>query len=361
MPEFAVRDIRPNPFRHIERYPINREKVAALRESLRTTGFWDNVVARQGENGHPELAYGHHRQVALKEEFGSDHKVNLIIRLLDDEHMLQIMARENMEEWGTSAAIEQETVRAVVEAYAEGKIGLAKPEGRTDLRYAPSFVAGEHKRVTAEFPYTAQTVAKFLGWMQPSGKAQAKVGYALGALELIEKKILSEIDFENLSTKDAQAVVQETRKAQVGDEAAARLAEKEQKPEKAIQHRKTAKKKAAAAGKAVSRGIKKGEGYRNAPKLAAKAVEKEQGQGPPPHVTTFARRLAANIGKILAPEDDRTAKLDALVPHWNHPDFSVTERNNLIVTLRTLSVRAETYAAQLAGETSKKQLPRGDR
>jgi hypothetical protein len=38
--------------------------------------------------------------------------------------MLQIMGRENMEEWGTSAWVEQETIRAVVLAYAEGKINL---------------------------------------------------------------------------------------------------------------------------------------------------------------------------------------------------------------------------------------------
>src|SRR6266853_986608 len=118
---YAIKDIKPNPFRHISRYPIRREKVAALRESLRKTGFWDNVVAR-ANNGKVEIAYGHHRLVALKEEFGANHKVNLIIRDLDDEHMIQIMARENMEEWGTSASVEQETIRAVVEAYAEGLI-----------------------------------------------------------------------------------------------------------------------------------------------------------------------------------------------------------------------------------------------
>lgn len=41
--------------------------------------------------------------------------------------MLQVTARENMDEWGTSAAVEQETVRAVVEAYAADKISLPTP------------------------------------------------------------------------------------------------------------------------------------------------------------------------------------------------------------------------------------------
>src|SRR5438309_6864315 len=95
---YAIKDIKANPFRHIARYPSRREKIIALRESLRKTGFWDNVVAR-ARDGKAELAYGHHRLVALKDEYGPNHKVNLIIRDLDDEHMIQIMARENMEEW----------------------------------------------------------------------------------------------------------------------------------------------------------------------------------------------------------------------------------------------------------------------
>ncbi len=61
---FRVKDIQPNPFRNLEACPFNAGKVDILRESIRTTGFWDNVVARLDDKGRPELAYGHHRQVA---------------------------------------------------------------------------------------------------------------------------------------------------------------------------------------------------------------------------------------------------------------------------------------------------------
>src|SRR6266850_6598241 len=98
MAQYAIKDIKANPFRHIERYPIHREKVAQLRESIRQTDFWDNVVARVSD-GKAEIAYGHHRLVALKEEYGPSHKVDLIIRKLDDTTMIQIMAQENMQEW----------------------------------------------------------------------------------------------------------------------------------------------------------------------------------------------------------------------------------------------------------------------
>jgi hypothetical protein len=227
MAKFSVGSIQPNPFRHMDRYPIRQDKVAALRESLRTTGFWDNVVARLGPDGRPQIAYGHHRLFALREEFGADREVSLIIRELDDDHMLKIMARENMEEWGTSAAVEQETVRAVVEAYAAGKIDLELPDPKArGLRYAPSFCALSADR-SADKPYSPQTVAKFLGWLKPSGGAQDKVAFALSALEFIEDGILSEADFDGLTTLQARAVVDQARKVKREREQAARLAERE--------------------------------------------------------------------------------------------------------------------------------------
>ena len=225
MAQFALKDIKPNPFRHIDRYPIRRDKVAVLRESLKATGFWGNVVARLA-NGKPEIAYGHHRLVALREEYGPNHKVDLVIHDLPDDTMLQIMARENMEEWGTSAAVEHETVRAVVEAYAEGRIELAKPSGtKSQIRYAPSFTPGMEDGSVArrDRPYNGQTLAEFLGWLQPSGQAQDKVHDALAALQFIDEGILKESDFEGLTTKEAQAVIQQARQARTAREAAARL------------------------------------------------------------------------------------------------------------------------------------------
>lgn len=223
--QYAIKDIKPNPFRHIERYPIRPEKVAALRESFRTTGFWGNVVARL-DNGKPEVAYGHHRLAALREEYGSSHKIDLIVRKLPDEAMVQIMARENMEEWGTSAAVEHETVRAVVEAYGEGRIDLPPPSRATQkqTRYAPSFVPGEIPPLAREErPYTGQTLGEFLGWLKPSGEAQQKVHNALTALQFIEEGVLKESDFEGLSTKEAEAVIEQARQAKAARETAARL------------------------------------------------------------------------------------------------------------------------------------------
>jgi ParB-like chromosome segregation protein Spo0J len=123
MARIAVRDLEPNPFRSLERYPINRDKVEALKASIQSTEFWDNLLARKNGKGY-EIAYGHHRLVALQEL--KTKEIDIPVRDLDDETMLRIIANENMEEWSASALIEQETIRATVQAFAEGKVELPK-------------------------------------------------------------------------------------------------------------------------------------------------------------------------------------------------------------------------------------------
>ena len=225
MPKYAIKDIYPNPFRHMDRYPIRRDKVEALKASMDTTGFWGNIVAREQDGG-VEIAYGHHRLVSLREKYGPDDEVDLIIRDLHDDAMLQIMARENMEEWGTSASVEHETIRAVVEAYAEGRIELEPPSPDTNarsIRYAPSFTLGDDVGAPRHRPYTAERLASFLGWMQRNGRPQDKVHNALAALEFIEDGILAEQDFEGLTTMQAEAVIQQARKVKTERETEARI------------------------------------------------------------------------------------------------------------------------------------------
>jgi hypothetical protein len=199
-------DVVANPFRHMDRYPISEEKIEALMASMDRTGYWENVVGRQ-KNGKVELAYGHHRWIAFGRKFGKDAKMGLIIKPLSDEDMLHMMADENMQEFGTSAAIEQETVSAVVEAYAAGKIDLEKPKAKAgSIRYAPSFLLD--KKDTNDKPYTAEGVARFLGWTQPSGQASARVRSALKVLEELERGTITEEDVEGLGSDQARGLAE---------------------------------------------------------------------------------------------------------------------------------------------------------
>lgn len=213
--KFEINQIDANPFRHIDRYPIREDKITKLRASIQNTSFWDNIVARVVD-GRAQIAYGHHRLEALRREFEPDHEVELIVRGLPDEQMLKIMANENMEEWGSSALVEHETIRAVVEAYAAGQIELEQPAAslpKAQIRYAPSFIAGDGAGPARHAPYTAQSVGEFLGWLDSRGRAQEKVLNALAALSFIEEGTLDEAVFATLSTQQAGAVVEQARSA----------------------------------------------------------------------------------------------------------------------------------------------------
>lgn len=157
-------DLQPNPFRDMKNYPINEEKVKSLIKSIYQTGFWDNILARlkpkhstiienkenesiaigpkfkesrdswEGMNlamedktiavcsrtqTNPvvyerpiiEIAYGHHRLIALQRNLKPDFIVNIPVKELDDSTMIRIMANENDESWGTNPKITNETVR----------------------------------------------------------------------------------------------------------------------------------------------------------------------------------------------------------------------------------------------------------
>ena len=133
-----VVDLMPNPYRNLERYPIDRQKVDDLKSSINETSFWDNLIARPSptEPGKYEIAYGHHRILALHEL--SIEEVDIPIKDFNDVTMLKIMANENMTAWATTPSVVNETVLAV-RTYLNGelkkyeKLKDAKDEGLIDL------------------------------------------------------------------------------------------------------------------------------------------------------------------------------------------------------------------------------------
>jgi len=259
MPAYKIRDIKPNPFRNVDRYPIQRGKIDALRESIRTTTYWDNIIARQSGKD-VEIAYGHHRLIALEEELGPDKEIILIIKELSNEDMIQIMARENLAEWGTSVTVLHETVRAVVEAYGAGEIELPVPERgepghKRKFYYAPSFSrdvkpltkfadrARTHsapglpmiknndkdndKDNDKAFPYTIETLSRFLGWGTGNTKWDTRTREVLWALELIDGGIVKEELFNGATPIEATALVRATRKVMSASDTASNFHEKD--------------------------------------------------------------------------------------------------------------------------------------
>lgn len=284
-----IKDILPNPFRNIEHYPINREKVETLKASFDRTEFWDNILGRE-RKGKVELAYGHHRWIALKEHYGLEHTVNITTRNLSDADMIVIMAGENMDEWATSAIVEIETVEAVVKAFAEGKIKLPKVDGKArkgSVRYAPSFIPdvtlGE-----SHMPYTAQSVGDFLGWVKPKdGAVQAKVHTALTALQYIEEGISKLSDFENMGSKGIEAVVRQAAQARAFKESQARVAaQRAEYARKEIEEAKRREEKARAEAEKYRKQRRAEEERRASEEAEAAKREREE------HIRTKAREEA---------------------------------------------------------------------
>lgn len=182
---YRLGDIRPNPFRNIDRYPINREKVDALKASIGRTDFWDNIVARLNDEQRPEIAYGHHRLVALRELFPPDHVVTLIVRELDDAAMLHIMADENMQEWAASSPVIVETVRATREFLNTS---------RARAKYSR---AGQPPK-----PNGIEEITHFLGW------PEARVKDALAILNAEEAGVLTPEDTADLPLRQATVMRQ---------------------------------------------------------------------------------------------------------------------------------------------------------
>jgi chemotaxis protein histidine kinase CheA len=222
---FQLKEILPNPFRRVEKYPLLSAKVDELCESIEATDFWENIVVRVNDAGRPELAYGHHRLAALRKLYPSTKEFDWIVKPLTDGVMIQMMARENGESYKTNAAVLRETISSAVEALGAGKIlpeempieAHTKPE---HVRYAPSFTSctaavqdmqtDDSKR---NYPYTIVGLAKFLG-MVKSGSQTATNSFldSFGALELIAGGYLSEARIKDLEIRKLGEVVASVKK-----------------------------------------------------------------------------------------------------------------------------------------------------
>lgn len=203
---FRIGDVRPNPFRDIGNYPLLPDKIDALRASFRNTSVWPTIVARMTD-GRPEIAFGHHRLEAARQEFGDDGRIPLNIADLNDESMLKMMANENMAEYQTDASVQMETVRQVVLAYADGRIGLSPPVGPQYLRYAPFF--GMLSTFSTS-PYNPSTISDFLGWDNEGGRVRD----ALGMLEEIERGTFEATDFQGMNQHQAVHAIRGVREAE---------------------------------------------------------------------------------------------------------------------------------------------------
>jgi len=124
-----------------------------------------------------------------------------VVSEITDDDMLKMMAAENAEEFGTNFMLgTMNAVSAVLKAYAAGVVKLETPE-------RDRYFAGPQNT----FPFTAETVAEYLGWTLEDGRASPRVHTAINALELIKLEVCKAGAFQGLGHDQARAVVQQAQ------------------------------------------------------------------------------------------------------------------------------------------------------
>ena len=101
---FKLSEVRSNPFRDLDEYPLQDKVLRSLESSIRATELWPMSV-RVNADGKPEIPYGHHRLAAAIKVFGKNHKQTFIVEEIDDDDMLRRMADENAVVWSGRAGV----------------------------------------------------------------------------------------------------------------------------------------------------------------------------------------------------------------------------------------------------------------
>lgn len=165
--KIKVADLEPNPYRKMKEYPIDREKVEALKNSIKEKTFWDNILVRPHptKKGKYQLAYGHHRWIALKELGIKETGPDVPVRDFDDALMLQSMAEENLD-WSTNPAVILQTIRATKE-YLDNILKIStdwQEFNRSCKNTRPIFESEpEFRSVKGKNGVGIRTIRKFLG------------------------------------------------------------------------------------------------------------------------------------------------------------------------------------------------------
>jgi len=188
-----VKNIKPNPFRKIEKYPIDRAKVEALKTSIKDTSFWDNILARK-VNGHYEIAYGHHRWIAIK-ELGIK-LIDIPIRQIDDYLMVKIMAEENLN-WTTSPTVVNETVLAAKE-FLDGELAKYETWNNVNKSIKVMFASNRQFQEVKKAGVGQTTILKFLG----GNWKQWKIQEALKVLDGEKRGIFNRKAIESVGNMD---------------------------------------------------------------------------------------------------------------------------------------------------------------
>lgn len=193
--KILLKDIKPNPYRNLEKFRVDEAKVESLKGSIEETTFWDNILVRE-KNGYYELAYGHHRLLALEQL--NYNKIDIPVKEITDAQMLKIMANENMAEWRSDIRIVTQTVEQVRNYLNEELEKTENWEALNDSIKCLFVDDWSFKNIKGK-GVGQTTILKFLGkpW------TQYQIQRALETLNLIEEDLVDEEDLYKTSGFDS--------------------------------------------------------------------------------------------------------------------------------------------------------------
>jgi hypothetical protein len=360
----ALRDIESNPYRRLKQNPPQRPRIDRLKESIQATGLWPRLMGRR-VGRKVQLCFHHHIYAALCELYPESHKVLVEVRdasELTDTKMLQMLSRENQEDWTTDALTMLTTAGAALEAYDSGLIQLDVPAKSKITRFT----------VPNGKPYNVEALAQLLGWTGKNEKAARKAQWTVDALELIGDGDAAEKDFAGLTDEQAFVMIAEIKRRRSLREWEAKEAEKRaeeaerrsketpdpeqrqaaiayqrREKDKARQMREESKRETKVLAKNVSEDLREG-------RIGKRGIASKVAEIVPPITTTSrclpdirpgARELARNLDQILAKADVRRQKLEEITQHCDQLDQITKEL--LIGSLDDLAKRATKLAEAL--------------
>lgn len=225
--QVPIDKIDPNPFRNIDDFPPDEEKIEELMRSIEDSDFWEGLQGRE-VNGRIQLAFGIHRFLAAK-RLGLTH-LPILVREISDEMMLKLLANENLEALNHDFLHSLEAWQAVVGWF----------------------------RSTKRVPNQAIDIATFLGWtrLQRQGSAVVQLNNSAAAChaahQLIAGGHLALDDLADMTTSAARSIVE---RAQSRIEMLQKLGEKARRP---VQEIERDKKRLANAARSVARDVRDG-------------------------------------------------------------------------------------------------------
>jgi hypothetical protein len=322
-----IAQLKPNPFRDFELYPIDPEQVDRLRQSIDSLGFFSGITVRPLKRDLYETAAGHHRIEAAKKA-GLDY-VEAVCEKYTDEQMVQIMTVENMTQRGHNAASTLDSVAAYCRLLSlqilinEGPVAkiLAETPGGGALIQAQKSVAkdGPGKDVlyraingfsiadraankTAE-TITTTEITSSLEALRTSGHMAKIVSESLELANLIREEEDAKAKAETEAQAQAEAKAEIERQAKA--DAEAKALEEKRKAEANAEAEARRKAKEAAEANAA----KKAEANKAAEAAAAEATRKREEREQAEKEQAETKKQAAADKAKFAAEAKRQAEI----------------------------------------------------